>query len=63
MGKDYYKLLGVDKSAGEAELKKGGCTPACVFSSTCADCLHDQASHAHSHNACLAVLSGDLSPL
>lgn len=23
MGKDYYKLLGVDKGAGEAELKKG----------------------------------------
>jgi hypothetical protein len=23
MGKDYYKLLGVEKGAGEAELKKG----------------------------------------
>ena len=23
MGKDYYKLLGVDKNAGESELKKG----------------------------------------
>lgn len=32
MGKDYYKLLGVDKSAGEAELKKGGCPSACVSS-------------------------------
>jgi hypothetical protein len=60
MGKDYYKLLGVDKNAGEAELKKGGCTSQYVFSRTCPDCLHDQASHAHSHNACLAVLSWDL---
>jgi hypothetical protein len=32
MGKDYYTLLGVDKSAGEAELKKGGCPSACVSS-------------------------------
>lgn len=23
MGKDYYKLLGVEKGAGEADLKKG----------------------------------------
>lgn len=56
MGKDYYKLLGVDKGAGEAELKKG--EHASMSAAAWQLCMH--AYSTSSYGVCLCSLLATL---